>query len=154
MKFSTFFALNIAKNVFCVCEQVATTLQSPSISAQTVLSSVKALTDNLQQQRDNFPLTYDSIEKASHSLCVGAPQLPRKTQVPRRLQHINAEEFSAATPREHYRKEFYEVIDACMGEVKRRFSQKSFDILVDIHVEKALINCSNGDVTGPSYVTE
>ena len=58
IKFATFFALNIAKNVFCVCEQVATTLQNPSISVQTVLSSIKALTNNLQQQRANFPLTY------------------------------------------------------------------------------------------------
>jgi hypothetical protein len=55
-KFSTYFCLSFAQNIFSVCEQVASTLQKPSIMAQTSVTCVNSLKTNLQCQRDDFHL--------------------------------------------------------------------------------------------------
>ncbi len=46
-KFKTFFGLHFAMNIFSVCEQLATTLQKKGILAQTVMTGVNALRDNI-----------------------------------------------------------------------------------------------------------
>ena len=46
-KFKTFFGLHFAINVFYVCEQLATTIQTKGILAQTVMVGVHAVKDNL-----------------------------------------------------------------------------------------------------------
>ena len=52
--FDCFFDLSVAKNIFSVCEQVASTLQGQGMTAQTSLKCINALQTSLQQQRDGF----------------------------------------------------------------------------------------------------
>ena len=46
-------------NIFSVSEQLATTMQSKGILAQTVMTGVNALKDNLQHQRNDYEFFFN-----------------------------------------------------------------------------------------------
>ena len=50
-KFTTFFGLHFAFNIFSVSEQLSISMQTKCILAQTAMAGVQALKENLQQQR-------------------------------------------------------------------------------------------------------
>ncbi|XP_064420758.1 52 kDa repressor of the inhibitor of the protein kinase-like [Latimeria chalumnae] len=142
-KFSTFIGLCLAKNLFSVCEQLASTLQSPSITAQVTLTGVNALKDTLQGQRDGFHLFYEQTTTRATSIAfIEDPKLPRQRKVPRRFQHGDAAQHNFPSAEDFYRAHYFEAIDACICELSRRFDQESYKILISI--EDALINAANG----------
>ncbi|XP_071843974.1 zinc finger MYM-type protein 1-like [Apostichopus japonicus] len=152
-KFSTFIGLHSALNIFSVSEQVASTMQKPSITAQTVVECVNALEKNLQRQRNSFQVYYQQTVSAAEQIeFVNPPELPRHRKVPRRLQLGNAEQHMFASPEDLYRVEHCGAIDVCISELGRRFQQTSYTVLVDI--ETALINSSNGHDFGFSEQTK
>ena len=65
-KFRTYLGLRFAINIFSVCGQVATTLQKPSVTAQTTITSINALKDNLQDQRSSFGQFYKQVTAVKH----------------------------------------------------------------------------------------
>ena len=126
-KFSTYLGLRFAINIFSVCEQVATTLQKPSVTAQTTIMSINTLKDNLQDQRSSFGQFYKQVTAASKaSDFIHNPALPRQTQVPRRLQHGDGEQLCFRAAEDVHRVQCVEAIDACLVSLNERFDQEEF----------------------------
>jgi uncharacterized protein (DUF927 family) len=93
-------SLHFAMNIFSVCEQLATTLQKKGILAQTVMTGVNALRDNLQRQRNDYDFFFEqTIDKANALSIVCQPVLPRLKKVPRRLQHGNSVQHQHDSPK-------------------------------------------------------
>ncbi|CAB4037909.1 zinc finger MYM-type 1-like [Paramuricea clavata] len=142
-KFSTYFGLSFAQNVFSVCEQVASTLQKPSITAQTTVTCVTSLKTNLQRQRDDFHLFYDQVVTSSKAInFVDDPKLSRAKQLPRRFQHGDGEQHHFQSAKEFHRAQCVEALDACMAALQERFDQEIYSVLMNI--ETVLINAANG----------
>ena len=142
-KFSTYLGLRFAINIFSVCEQVATTLQKPSVTAQTTITSINALKDNLQDQRSSFGQFYKQVTAASKaSGFIHNPALPRQTQVPRRLQHGDGEQLCFRAAEDVHRVQCVEAIDTCLVSLNERFDQEAFLVLSKI--ETVLIAAANG----------
>ncbi len=141
--FTIFFGLIVAKNIFGVCEHVATTLQSKSLTAEMAFASVNALKANLQRKMDNFNETMSAVAQTSRALTfIGEPKLPRQTKVPRKLCAGDMHFYENAT--DQLRKKYVKVIDTCLGEVDSRFQQKSYEVLTNL--EHCLIESANGNV--------
>ncbi|XP_046845605.1 zinc finger MYM-type protein 1-like [Xenia sp. Carnegie-2017] len=68
-KFSSYFGLGFAQNIFSVCEQVATSLKKPSITTQTTVTCINALKTNLQRQRHEIQLEIVLILHHYRKLC-------------------------------------------------------------------------------------
>ena len=82
-KFGMCFGLRFAQNLFSVCEQVAITLQNPSVTAQRTVTCIEALKTNLNDQRSNFEQFYNRVIALSQSVSfIEDPVLPRQNQVP------------------------------------------------------------------------
>ena len=142
-KFSTYFGLSFAQNIFSVCEQVASTLQKPSITAQTTVTCVNALKTNLQRQRDNFHLFYEQALTSSKAInFVEDPKLSRPKQIPRRFQHGDGEQHHFQSAKDLHRAQYVEAVDSCMAALKERFDEEIYSVLMNI--ETVLINASNG----------
>ena len=142
-KFSTYFGLSFAQNIFSVCEQVASTLQKPSVTAQTTVTCVNALKTNLQRQRDNFHLFYEQALTSSKAInFVKDPKLSRPKQIPRRFQHGDGEQHYLQSAKDLHRAEYVEAVDSCMAALKERFDQEIYSVLMNI--EAVLINALNG----------
>ena len=69
------------------------------------------------------------------------PVLPRQRQIPRRIDDGIAQHIFTSVE-DHYRKEYFEVIDAVHGDLQRRFLQKNF--LFVRNLEQLLLNSANG----------
>ena len=142
-KFSTYFGLSFAQNIFSVCEQVSSTLQKPSITAQTSVTCVNSLKTNLQRQRDDFHLFHDQVVTSSKAInFVDDPKLSRPKQVLRRFQHGDGEQHHFHSAKEFHRAQCVEAIDACMAALQERFDQEIYSVLMNI--ETVLINAANG----------
>ena len=142
-KFSTYLGLQFAINIFSVCEQVAIALQKPSVTAQTTITCINALKDNLQDQRSSFGQFYKQVVAASKlSGIIHDPVLPRQTIVPGRLQHGNGEQHRFRTAEDSHRVQYVEAIDTCLASLDERFDQEAFSVLSKI--ETVLIAAANG----------
>ena len=141
--FHSYFCLQLARNVFSVCEKVATTLQGPTMTPQSSMKCIEALLTNLQSQRDEFNNIFTKIQQyASKTEITGPPTLPRQRNIPRRLQHGNADNHAFTDVKDYYRVLCTEVMDVFKEEIKRRFDQPSYQILCDI--EKVIMDSANG----------
>ena len=124
-KFSTYFGLSFAQNIFSVCEQVASTLQKPSITSQTTVTCVNSLKTNLQRQRDYFHFFYEQVLNSSKAInFVEDPKLSRPKQIPRQFQHGDGEQNHFQSVKEFHRAQYVEAIDSCMTALKKRFDQE------------------------------
>eukprot|EP00112_Aurelia_sp_Birch-Aquarium-sp1_P004658 Seg1527.3 transcript_id=Seg1527.3/GoldUCD/mRNA.D3Y31 product="Zinc finger MYM-type protein 1" protein_id=Seg1527.3/GoldUCD/D3Y31 len=142
VKFKTYLGERFALNLFSVCEQLARTLQTKGITAQTAMVGVTALKGNLQQQTEDFSLFYkQTIAKAAELDFVEEPKLPRRRQVPRRLQILEAPHHHYESAEAFYRASYYEAIDACLAELNRRFDEASYAPLQNL--EDVFLNAAN-----------
>ena len=141
-KFKTFFGLHFAINVFCVCEQLATTIQTKGILAQTVMVGARALKDNLQLQRDSYDIFFDQTQEKGDALgMVEEAVLPRPKKVPRRLKDGDAVKHQHDSAKSMFRAQYYEAIDAILAELNRRLDEKSYAPLQ--HLEDVILNAVN-----------
>ena len=97
------FGLWFAQNFFSVCEQVAITLENPSVTAQITVTSIEALKNNQNDQRSNFHQFFNQVVALSKPISlIEAPVLSRQ-EVPRRLQHGNCEQHHFQSAEDLYR---------------------------------------------------
>eukprot|EP00794_Sanderia_malayensis_P011514 gene11514-12706_t len=143
VNFKTYFGLRFALKLFSVCEQLAKTLQTKGILAQTAMVGVIALKGNLQQQREDFSFFYQqTTAQAAEFDFVEEPKLPRRRQVPRRLQILEVSQHHRESTETYYRAGYYEAIDACTAELNRRFDEVSYAPLQNL--EEVFLNAANG----------
>ena len=69
-QFATFLGLRFAMNVFSVCEQLACTIQTKGILAQTVMNGVKALKDMLCNDKEMTTLLFSARQEIWPPACL------------------------------------------------------------------------------------
>ena len=143
-KFTTFFGVHFAVNIFSVSEQLSISMQTKGILAQTAMEGVQALKENLQQQRNDYGVFFEQIsEKAAVLSMVKEPVIPRPHKVPHRLRHGDAEQHHFESEKYMFRAQYFEAIDACLSELNRRFDEESYALLRQIEI--AFLNAANQD---------
>ena len=74
----------------------------------------------------NFDLFWEKVDKARDQIDVGDPQLPRRRKAPRRYEQGLAQAEFPASPKEEYRRLYFEVLDLTVTSINSRFDQKGF----------------------------
>ena len=106
-KFTTFFGLHFAVNIFSVSEQLPTIMQTKGILAQTVIAGVQWLKDNLQHQRNDYDVFFGQIsDKAAVFRMVEEPTLLRPHKAPRSLQHGDAAQHQFESAKSMFRSQY------------------------------------------------
>lgn len=141
-QFQTFFGLKLSYMVFVAVEQLATTLQCKSISAELCSQSGQAAINFLERQRfdESFNVFYDGVLADSKDL-TDDPKLPRKKRSPR--DH-NANGYHPQTPKEYFKQQYFESLDILSHELRRRFKRESMSVLHKI--EDIIISSCNGEM--------
>ena len=116
-KFSTYFGLSFGQNIFNVCEQVASTLQTPSIPAQTTVTCVNALRQICNvNETTSICFTSEHLLRARPSTLLRIrPKLSRPKQIPRRFQHGDGEQHHFQSAKDFHRAQYVEAVDSCMA---------------------------------------
>ena len=153
-KFSVFFGLKLSHLVFGGTEQVSIALQAKDTSVQEALGAARLAKQFITRQRE------DRSFETFYSLCVNAsgelteePSLPRYRRPPRRIDE-GSNPHSFSSPKEYFRRQYFEVLDNVNGELERRFDQQSFKLPKAIE-ELLLKACSsNSSNTIPEIITK
>ena len=143
-KFSTFFGLKLSHLIFSGTEQLSLTLQYKDITIQEATMAAEVAVQYLIRQRTDaqFEYFYTSVVKEGEKLSL-VPVLPRYRQPPRRPSDDGVAGHRFVTPEDYFRKEYFEVLDLLVNELKRRFQQKRGLPVVAV-VERLLLEAANG----------
>ena len=118
-----------------------TTIQEATIWLQTRLTI-----QYLQRQHSDssFDKFYSQVVEESKDL-TSPPSLPRHRQPPKWID-VRATAHEFATLVDYFRKQYFEVLDLLINELKRRFQQKRGMPVVAV-LEKLLLDSANGTST-------
>ena len=145
-KFNTFFGLKFSHLLFSGTEQLSISLQRKNITIQELLSAVELSIQYLQRLRsdNSFDAFYEQVVEEAKEL-TDPPVLPRFRQPPRKLDSgSTSHRFS--TPKCYFRKQYFEVLDLLVNELKRRFKQER-GMPIAAAIEKLLLeSCDNTSI--------
>ena len=153
--FNFYFGLKLGKLLYSHTDKLSQTLQSENMSAVSSKRLAMLTMETLSSLRssENFDAFYDLCLKESQRIqFVEEPVLKRKRKEPKysMLHYVDgyesrSESHHPTTPREYYRKQFYNAIDTFVQCLRDRFDQPSF--LVFENLESLLIKCLKGEET-------
>ena len=135
-RFDTFFGLKLSHLVCIATEQTSQTLQTKDTTVQEVLVAANIAKSYLKKQREDgaFEVFYSRIVAESQMLTCSEPVLPRFRKAPKHLDD-GAQPHHFATPKEHFRAQYFEVLDLVGNEITRRFAQASLALPKSIEEE-------------------
>ena len=138
-KFSVYFGLKLSFLVFSATEQVSKALQAKDTTVQEALTSVKAAELFVQRHKNDewFEMFYDTAVTEAERYSI-VPTLPRYRRPPSRLDD-GARPHVYSSPKEYFRRQYYEVLDMVNGEISR-FDQKS--LMIPKAIEELLLGAS------------
>jgi hypothetical protein len=142
-KFSTFLGIKLSFLVFEPAERLSETLQSVSTSVQDATTAVDLLTKHYGRLRSDakFEEFYQHVAEEARSIEeIAEPCLPRKRRLPSRIDD-GAEGHFPGSVEDHYRKQYFEVLDLIVQDIRNRFEHPSYSIMKDI--EALLLSGAN-----------
>ena len=90
----------------------------------------------------NFDLFWQKVEMTKDQLDVNEPQLARRRKAPRRLKQGRALAEVAVSPKDEYRRVYFEALDLAVTSIRSRFDQKGFKTFSS--VEQPLFKACGG----------
>ena len=126
--FNFLFCIVFSEMVLRHTDKLSQTLQQPKLSSveghDIAMLTVKTL-EGLQTEND-FELFWQKIEKLRILFNIDEPLLPRKRKVPQRFEAGIAPAEFATSPKDEYRRVFFECFDLAVISIRHRFDQKDF----------------------------
>lgn len=148
-KFSTYFGIRMAYQLFSITDLLATQLQTKESSCSNAHSSTQMTIDCLSAIRteSKFTAFYEEVCASAEDLQCDEPKLPRKRKAPRRYDdgstpHI----FEDCTS--YFRQQYFEAIDFVVRDLQQRIHQKTFEVANTI--EALVVN--NADAEKEAHV--
>ena len=144
-KFETLFGLRLGHLLFGPAEEVSKTLQGKDTSIQEAVSAVRLGKRFYERQREDkeFDRFYDRVVEEANHLKIGEPKLPRYRRAPARLDD-GSQPHTYRTPKDYFRRQYFEACDLLIGELEDRFEQKGLMEHV-LLLESLLLKAANGN---------
>ena len=144
--FGTLLGECILRNI----DNLSKTLQNPEMSAAEAQDIVKLTTSTLQSIRttemfDQF--WAQVIQYASGGINVGSPELSRKWKAPRRLEIGCGEPSFAQSPKDLYRRHYFEALDLALEAIRDRFDKDVYHTYKNL--QDVLLKVARGLAYGP-----
>ena len=148
--FDFFFGLSLGERLFSHSDNLSKTLQSTRMSAvsgQRLAQLTKSVLESIRND-DSFSAFYSIVLRKSKDHAISDPLLPRKRRAPARIEVGSGQPTFPETPKDHYRRIYFEAIDLIVNAIEQRFSQPSFTAYEKM--ESLLLKGINGE----SYTAE
>lgn len=132
--FKYFFCLYLSELILRHTDKLSQTLQQPSLSSVEGHTVAMLTIETLKSLRkdDNFELFWQKVEKARDQLNVDEPRLARRRKTPKRLEVGSAPAEFAASPKDEYRRVYFEALDLAVTSIHSRFDQKGYKIFSNV----------------------
>ncbi|XP_076308589.1 zinc finger MYM-type protein 1-like [Tachypleus tridentatus] len=138
-KFEYFFALHLGVAVYSLTDNLSKTWQKTCMSAAQGQQNAKLVAGILDKMRNdgNFDKIYEEVHRQAMELNISEPQMPRQKRVPKRFEVGAGEPSFPSSPKEFYRRQYFEVLDLAINAINRRFDQPGFQAYQ--HMEDLLL---------------
>lgn len=132
-KFESLLLLQISISTLEKVEALNETIQATTINFKSVIRRVQILKCSLNgirkdQKFDNIWET-TIIAAKDFDLDNQEPEVPRKRKLPKRFDENANTAYFPASPKEKYRRIYYEVIDQIISSIDTRFDSETYEIL-------------------------
>ncbi|XP_076359089.1 zinc finger MYM-type protein 1-like [Tachypleus tridentatus] len=127
-KFEYFFALHLGVAVYSLTDNLLKTLPKTCMSAAQGQQNAKLVAGVLDKMRNdsNFDKIYEEVHRKAMKLNISEPQMPRQKREPKRFEVGTGEPSFPSSPKEFYRRQYFEVLDLAINAINRRFDQPVF----------------------------
>ena len=128
-KFDFFFGLNLSQRIFSHTDNLSETLQKASILATSGQHNANLTKDALKKIRndDYFATFYQTVlRKKQLHISVNEPAVPRNKRAPGRFEVGTGTPLFPVTPKQVYRRIYFEALELIMWSIEERFDQPSF----------------------------
>ena len=133
--FDFYFSMCIAIEVIGQSDILARALQNPNLSASEgkILAENTILTLKAKRSDEKFELFWNENLEESKKLEISDPVLKRIIKPPARFVDENAPTVSPPqTPKEYYKRIYFEAIDKLVNLLENRFNQEDFKIIENL----------------------
>ena len=142
--FEYLFGTLLGECILRSIDNLSKTLQNPEMSAAEAQDVVKLTALTLQSIRTSemFDQFWDKVIQymSSGGINVSSPKLPRKRKAPRRLEVGCGEPSFSQSPKDLYRRHYFEALDLALEAIRDRFDQvgyKTYKNLQDVLLKAA-----------------
>ena len=153
-KFSFLFGVVVSQPFFSITDKLSKAVQTKSICAFEATEYASVTLKCLEEERseDRFNCLWEDLMSKKTKFGVGEPVLPRKRRAPTRLDQNSSNSYYDESPKEMYRRIYYEIADKLKGEIERRYSSPAFALYTN--VELILRKAATGESIPPEVLSE
>jgi hypothetical protein len=132
-------ALRIALCVFQPLEELRTALQSRNQTVSGMKAAVNIVIDGLKSVRNKeaFSLVFTSAINSVKDMQLEEIFIPRLRKVSKRIDDSSSQQHVALSAEDHFRVEYFEVIDSAVVQLTDRFNQSGIEKVISL--EQALL---------------
>lgn len=127
--FEFYFLLTVMIEIFFRIEVLNTELQKSDLIINESHKMIQAVLNSLTENRETkFEKAWNDAVKDANGLKLDEPQLPRQRRAPRRFETSGTANVFL-TPKDYYRKLFFEIYDQVISSMKNRFQSETMNLL-------------------------
>ena len=121
--FDMLFGIMLGEKFFSITDTLSCSLQGENVTASDAKLASTAVCNTIERLRSDteFSLFWDSATSRACELQLPEPRLPRTRRPPRRYD-AGSDPCIFSSPKEYYRKIYYEFADNINGHIKKRFN--------------------------------
>ena len=149
--FNFLFGLVLGDLILRHSDNLSRTLQKTDISAAEGQEVANLTKRTLQSLRCDsmFDLFWEKITNKGKELQVSDPSLPRQRRIPRRLDEGSSEHEYPATPKDYFRRIYFEALDLIINCITDRFDQPGFRVYRNI--EQLILKAAKNEDYGEEF---
>ena len=119
----------VGERFFSLTDSLSLALQGENVSAIEAKKAAAATCQTIQRYRldEEFSTFWDEAVAKAQELQLMDPRIPRSRRPPKRIDS-GSTQCSFNSPKEYYRKMYFEISDTISGEMQKRFEQKNYDL--------------------------
>ena len=143
LSFNMVFRLQL-KKILKITDNLSRTLQKQKMSAAEGQAIAELTVRTLKAMRTDtsFTLFFNLVDHFRELTGTNLPVLPRKRKAPQRFEVGSSEGSHSATVEDHYRRQYFEVLDNAIESISDRFDQPGYRMYRNL--ECLLVNAANG----------
>ena len=142
--FDFFIGVSLGERILKHTDNLSKTLQHKDISASEGQQVAELSVKTLQSMRNDevYELFWVTAQQNASNFDIGEPTLPRKRKAPRHFEIGSSVSEFPSSPKDHYKRIYFEAFDLVINCIKNRFDQPGY--LMYRNLETVLISAANG----------
>ena len=144
----SFFGIMLGEKFFGITNLLSSSLQGKNVTACDARAASDTVCEKLVKMREDteFDTFWEHATTTAEELQLSDPTVPRVCRPPRQVDSgFSPSTFSS--PKNYFRKIYFEFLDGMKGEITKRFDQKSFYLY--LRAEQLILKAvSTGEILG------